>query len=53
MKDVENIKDSWTICEECQGRGKKSQRLRKKAKLRYKLALDEFEKTGAIGTPPD
>ena len=53
MKDVENIQDSWTICEECQGRGKKSGRLRKKAKLRYKIALDEFVKSGAIGTHPE
>jgi 2-polyprenyl-6-methoxyphenol hydroxylase-like FAD-dependent oxidoreductase len=42
----------WTICEECQGRGKKSQRLTKKVKLLYQLALDEYEKTNRGGTPP-
>jgi 2-polyprenyl-6-methoxyphenol hydroxylase-like FAD-dependent oxidoreductase len=42
----------WTICEECQGRGKKSQRLTKKVKLLYQLALDQYEKTNRGGTPP-
>jgi len=42
----------WTICEECQGRGKKSQRLTKKVKLLYQLALDEYEKTNREGNPP-
>lgn len=43
---------SWTICEECQGRGKKSQRLRKKVRLSYKIELDEFEKTKTEGVLP-
>jgi 2-polyprenyl-6-methoxyphenol hydroxylase-like FAD-dependent oxidoreductase len=42
----------WTICEECQGRGKKRQRLTKKVKLLYQLALDQYEKTNREGNPP-
>lgn len=34
---------SWTICEECQGRGKKSQRISKKVKLRYQSELEQFQ----------
>ncbi len=39
----------WTICTECEGRGKKSLRFRKKSRLRYQIAIDEFEKTGSEG----
>jgi len=49
---VENKGGSWTICQECQGRGKKSRRLRKKVRLRYQMALDKFEKTKGEGTAP-
>ncbi|MFV5702536.1 FAD-dependent oxidoreductase [Flavobacterium sp. XS2P12] len=52
MKKVENEEASWIICQECQGRGKKSQRLTKKVKLRYQMALDQFEKTKGEGTAP-
>ncbi len=41
----ENAGTCWTICPDCLGRGKKSKRLRKKERLRYKMALDQFEKT--------
>ena len=37
---------------ECQGRGKKSRRLRKKVRLRYQSALDQFEKTKGEGVAP-
>ena len=43
---------SWTICLECQGRGKKSRRLRKKARLLYQIAVEQFEKTNGEGTAP-
>lgn len=43
---------SWTICQECQGRGKKSRGLSKKARLNYQIALDQFEKTKKEGTAP-
>jgi hypothetical protein len=42
---VENKKAYWTICPKCYGRGKKNLRLRKKARLRYQIAINEFEKT--------
>ena len=44
MNKAENEEASWTICLECQGRGKKSQRLSKKVRLRYQAALNQFEK---------
>ena len=44
--------DHWTICPACQGRGKKSKRLRKKVRLRYQRVLDQFEKTNREGAAP-
>ena len=52
MDIINKEQAGWTICEECQGRGKKSQRLTKKVKLLYQLALDEYEKTNREGNPP-
>jgi len=49
---AENEMKHWTTCPECLGRGKKSRRIRKKVKLRYQKALDEFEKTKGEGTAP-
>lgn len=49
---MENEELSWTICPECKGRGKKSRGLSDKARLRYRKALDEFEKTNGEGTAP-
>jgi len=49
---VKNNQDHWTICPECQGRGKKSKRLRKKVKLRYQRELEQFEKSNCQGTAP-
>ena len=49
---MENEASGWTVCTECQGRGKIRQRLRKKVRLRYKRELDQFEKTNAEGTAP-
>jgi len=46
---VENKKAYWTICPECYGRGKKNLKLRKKSKLRYQIAMNEFEKAQAEG----
>ncbi len=43
---------NWAICPKCQGRGKKSKRLRKKVRLRYQRELDQFEKTQSEGTAP-
>ena len=52
MEKAENEKASWTICPECQGRGKKSRRLSKKVRLLYQTELDQFEKSNGEGTPP-
>ncbi len=41
----------WTICPKCSGRGKKNLRLRKKARIRYQIAIHEFEKTRGEGNP--
>ena len=49
---MENKQTSWTICPECQGRGKKSQRLNKKVRLRYQTELDQFEKSNGEGKTP-
>jgi len=54
-RQVEKLKieeDNWTICLECQGRGKKSKGLRKKVKLRYQRELALFEKTQGEGAAP-
>ena len=52
VKKVENERASWTICPDCQGRGKKSQRLSKKVRLHYQMALEQFEKSNGEGTAP-
>lgn len=49
---IENAEGNWTICPECQGRGKKSQRLSKKIRLQYQTALENFEKSKDSGVPP-
>lgn len=48
---MRNKETSWAICPECQGRGKKARRLRKKVKLRYQRELVLFEKEPK-GEPP-
>lgn len=52
MEKVENEQTSWTICKDCQGRGKKSRGLTNKAKRDYQTALDQFEKTNRQGKAP-
>lgn len=52
MQNSESKESSWSVCPECQGRGKKSQKLKKKVRLRYKLACDQFEKANGEGTAP-
>jgi len=46
---MENKKDYWTICLKCYGRGKNNLRLRRKSKLRYEIAMNEFEKNRSEG----
>lgn len=52
MKKIKNAVTSWTICPECQGRGKKSRGLSMKARRQYKIAFDQFEKMNGEGTAP-
>lgn len=52
MKIEQHKNTCWTSCPECQGRGKKSRRLRKKVRLSYQRAVEEFEKSNSIGTAP-
>jgi 2-polyprenyl-6-methoxyphenol hydroxylase-like FAD-dependent oxidoreductase len=46
-------KNSWVSCANCQGRGKKSRRLRKKIKLQYQRELEAFEKANREGIEPE
>ena len=43
---------NWMTCQECQGRGKKTMRLRKKVRLSYQRELDKFEATNSEGIAP-
>ncbi len=43
---------NWTVCTECHGRGKKSQRLKKKVRIAYLQALETYEKSDQKGYPP-
>lgn len=52
MKETEIERRSWCICQECQGKGKKSRKLTKKMRLIYQAAYDQFEKTGGNGVAP-
>lgn len=52
MKKTENKATSWIICQECQGRGKKSRGLNKKALLHYQIAVEQFEKTSSQEKAP-
>lgn len=52
LKKIEKVekKESYrTICPKCYGRGKKNLKLRKKARLRYQIAIGEFEKNRGEG----
>ena len=48
---MENKEAYWTICPKCCGHGKKNLRLRKQARIRYQIAIKEFEKTKGEGNP--
>ncbi|MCX6989542.1 MAG: FAD-dependent monooxygenase [Chlamydiae bacterium] len=46
---MENKETYWTICPKCHGSGKKNLKLRKKARHRYLIAINEFEKNKSEG----
>jgi len=52
VKKEKNSAASWTICQECKGRGKKSRGLSNKVRRQYKMAFDQFEKTKGEGIAP-
>lgn len=52
MKNAPNKKANWTICPECKGRGKKSQKLKKKVRLNFQKELVAFEKSDKLGIAP-
>ena len=47
---MENENTYWSICPECEGRGKKSRKFKKKGKLHLQLEVDQFEKSRKEGT---
>ncbi|KDN53831.1 FAD-dependent oxidoreductase [Flavobacterium seoulense] len=52
MEKLKNEEANFTICPECLGRGKKSQRISKKVRLRYQMKLEQFEKSNSNSTAP-
>lgn len=52
MKKIATETLHWTTCQECKGNGKKRRRIRKKIRLQYQKALEEFEKTDGKGIAP-
>lgn len=44
--------DNWTICPECQGRGKKRRKIRKNVRIRYQEALQRFQNKNGDGPAP-
>ena len=44
--------NSWRKCENCQGRGKKSRRIRKKKRLLYRKQFELFEKDRSKRSEP-
>jgi 2-polyprenyl-6-methoxyphenol hydroxylase-like FAD-dependent oxidoreductase len=43
---------NWVTCLDCNGQGKKSQKLRKKERLRHQAAVKAFEANKSEGIPP-
>lgn len=52
FKKMMHQKITWTVCKECEGQGKKKQRITKKAKLKYQNAFSNYEKFNSEGTAP-
>ena len=49
---MKNKAACWNICQDCKGIGKKRKSLRKKTRLQYQIALDQFEKTNGASAMP-
>ena len=52
MKEVEKQENNWTICKQCQGRGKINKGLSNKSKEKYLKALNQFENANKKGLAP-
>ena len=52
MKKLQNKIKKYSICPECKGQGKKSQKLKKKIRLQYQRELDQFEQSNQDGIAP-
>uniref|UniRef100_UPI00404ACF65 FAD-dependent oxidoreductase n=1 Tax=Flavobacterium sp. TaxID=239 RepID=UPI00404ACF65 len=52
LKMIEKSAINWNICQECMGFGNKKRRPKKKLKLRYQTALEQFEKSNKNGIAP-
>ena len=52
MENLENKENYWNVCQNCNGNGKKRKSVRKKIRLDYQKALDNFEKSNGKGTAP-
>jgi 2-polyprenyl-6-methoxyphenol hydroxylase-like FAD-dependent oxidoreductase len=52
VEKEKNKKGHWIICQNCKGNGKKRKSLRKKTRLHYQTALDQFNNTNCEGTTP-
>ena len=49
---MKNTATNWSSCPDCQGRGKKSKGISKKARDRYQVELEQFEKSDRQGIVP-
>ena len=49
---MESNQSNWTVCLECQGRGKKSRGLSDKARRSFLTAINQFEKSNSQGLAP-
>jgi 2-polyprenyl-6-methoxyphenol hydroxylase-like FAD-dependent oxidoreductase len=52
VNKIENTAETWTVCPECKGQGKKSRRISKKVRLQYQMAVEQFEKSNGEGIAP-
>ena len=53
MEKAECKENYWIICDNCKGDGKKRKKPRKKTRLHYQTALDQFKITDCKGTAPE
>ncbi len=52
VQNAANETQCWSVCTACLGRGRITQRSRKKVRLRYLRTIDEFEKSMEEATAP-